>query len=201
MWCLPWRCMEATWASSRVQCSSLSLSPGWTRWSWATPTPCASGRNRNHHAKAQAWAKAPAQARRLKPMYPTRSPPPPPTSRWLSTEKTPETNLKLRFPFLPSALVLVSRPPPHFFRPFHTGTEGPPCPAVLWETSGIAAAFLTHHLLFADSPSAVRLWAGKRTLLICVNKKVNGAQGAVYGNGSQSLCVSDFCNHQHLTVC
>lgn len=62
--------MEATWASLRVQCSSLSPSPGWTRWLWVTPTPCVSGRNRSHHAKARTWApKAPAQLRKLKPLY------------------------------------------------------------------------------------------------------------------------------------
>lgn len=77
-WCLPWRCTEATWASSRGQCSSLSPSPGWTRWSWATPTPCVSGRSRNRHAKAQTWAKALAQARRLKPTFLSPPPPPPP---------------------------------------------------------------------------------------------------------------------------
>lgn len=70
MWSLPWRSTEATWASLRVQCSSLSPSPGWTRWLWVTPTPCVSGRNRNHHAKARTWApKAPAQPRKRKPLY------------------------------------------------------------------------------------------------------------------------------------
>lgn len=174
--------MEATWASSRVQCSSPSPSPGWTRWSWATPTPCVSGRNRNRHAKAQTWAKAPAQARRLKPLYPTGSfhhpsshPPPFPPA-----DAAPRRLLKqtLNCSFL-SCLLLwcwwavlshihTFRPPPYLFRPSHTEVlKGPPRPAVLWETCSIAAAFGTHLALFAGSPSADRLWAGNSAVDLC----------------------------------
>lgn len=108
MWSLPWHSMEATWASSRAQCSSLSPSPGWTRWLWVTPTPCVSGRSRNHHAKARTWAKAPAQPRMLKPLYLTPSTrthtththaPLPSNSPPSCLLETPETNLKWRFLF------------------------------------------------------------------------------------------------------
>ncbi len=52
-WSSLWRCMVDTWVSSRVLCSSLSPSPGWTKSLWATPMPSASGRNRNHRAKVK----------------------------------------------------------------------------------------------------------------------------------------------------
>ncbi len=52
-WSSLWRCTVDTWVSSRVLCSSLSPSPGWTKSLWATPMPSASGRNRNHRAKVK----------------------------------------------------------------------------------------------------------------------------------------------------
>lgn len=145
MWSLPWRCMEATWASLRVQCSSLSPSPGWTRWLWVTPTPCVSGRNRNHHAKARTWApKAPAQPRKLKPLYltPLRSSPFQLSSGCLSTVETPETNLHWCFPFcllLWCWWAVLSHPFALSSGLFFLSS------AVLREASGIAANFLDTH--------------------------------------------------------
>lgn len=144
MWSLPWRSMEATWASSREQCSSLSPSPGWTRWLWVTPTPCVSGRNRNHHAKARNWAKAPAQLKRLKPLYL-----PAPPLGFPSLQTRPHTgdagnNPKLAFSF--SAFYSDAREHPSS-SPSHTGTEdgGRPCPPLFWERL-LASPRLSGHI-------------------------------------------------------
>lgn len=105
------------------------------------------------------------------------SPPPPSPPADSAPRRHLKQTLKLRLSFLPSPPVLVSSPVTHIHTSkassvllhtlthTHTHTETLMGPAVLSGTSALAAAFLTHLLLFTGSPSAAHLWAGIEHLI------------------------------------